>query len=307
MRRLLTAVVACLATVAAAACGGDPASTPGLPTVTGAAGADPAISVPAGKPPAGLVVRTLVRGSGPVVASTDFVMLDVEGKVWAGSRLVIDSFLRHQPQGLPLRSALPAWRRLAGHRVGSRILMVVPPGFGFGPRGNPAINVTGSDTLVFVFAIIAAIPAGAHATGTPVPYRPGPSLPRVSQGPGAPTITVAPHVPPPAHLVTRVLMAGHGPVVSQGESIVVQYTGVIWRTRKIFNSSWLQGSPQAFGLGSGQLIPGWDKGLTGQRTGSRLLLVIPPALGYGKNGNPPLVKGTDTLVYVVDILAAFKG
>ena len=65
------------------------------------------------------------------------MLFNVQGKVWAGDREVVDSYTDRQPQGLPLRSpsALPAWRQLAGQRVGSRVLMVVPPRYGFGRRG----------------------------------------------------------------------------------------------------------------------------------------------------------------------------
>jgi hypothetical protein len=87
------------------ACGTNSSGT--LPAVAGGFGTDPLISLPAGKPPASLVVHTLSQGSGPVVRASDYVMFDVEGKVWAGDRLVIDSFTDHQPQGLPLRSGLP--------------------------------------------------------------------------------------------------------------------------------------------------------------------------------------------------------
>ena len=62
----------------------------------------------------------------------------------------------------------------------------------------------------------------------------------------------------------------------------------------------------AVGATPSQLIPGWDKGLVGQHIGSRVLLVIPPADGYGKTGNPQAgIKGTDTLVFVVDVLGAY--
>jgi peptidylprolyl isomerase len=51
------------------------------------------------------------------------------------------------------------------------------------------------------------------------------------------------------------------------------------------------------------VIPGWDKGLVGQTAGSRVMLSIPPAEGYGKSGASQAgIKGTDTLVFVVDIL-----
>jgi len=55
------------------------------------------------------------------------------------------------------------------------------------------------------------------------------------------------------------------------------------------------------------VIPGWDKGLVGQTVGTRVLLVIPPADGYGKTGNAQAgIKGTDDLVFVVDVLGAFN-
>ena len=58
-------------------------------------------------------------------------------------------------------------------------------------------------------------------------------------------------------------------------------------------------------IGQGKVIPGWDKGIVGQTVGSQLLLVIPPADGYGTTGNSQAgISGTDTLVFVVDILDA---
>ena len=53
------------------------------------------------------------------------------------------------------------------------------------------------------------------------------------------------------------------------------------------------------------MIPAWDEGLVGQTVGSQVLLVVPPDKGYGADGNPDIgVKGTDTMVFVVDILDA---
>lgn len=303
MRRLAVILTLCLTAVAAAACGNGSASS--LPQVSGRFGADPSVTLPSSHPPSALKVQTISTGSGPVVHLDDYVLFNVVAKVWAGDRLVIDSFLQHQPQALALRTGLPAWQRLAGQRVGSRVLMIVPPQDGFGSRGDPSINVSGHDTLVFVFDILKALPDTAHAAGTALPYVPGPSLPTVtSSASGFPTIHIPAHTKPPTSLVSRVLVQGHGAPVKAGQTIVTQYTGLLWRTGREFNSSWAQGSPQSFLFTKSQLIKGWRLGLTGQRVGSRLLLVIPPSLGYGKAGNPPLVKGTDTLVYVVDILAA---
>jgi FKBP-type peptidyl-prolyl cis-trans isomerase len=302
LRALTAALLLCLTALAATGC--SKASAAPVPTVSGAFGSDPVISLPGPKPPASLTVKTLSQGSGPVVKPGDYVLFNVAAKVWAGDRLVMDSFTDRQPQGLPLSSGLPAWRHLAGQRVGSRVLMVVPPKDGFGAQGDPSVNVTGTDTLVFVFDILRALPSTAHASGTAQPYHPGPAMPAVATTAQGPQITVPSHAKPPTHLVSRVLVQGHGSQALPGDTVVVQFTGAIWRTGKVFDSSWAHQAPQVFKLGSGQTVRGWELGLEGQRVGSRVLLVIPPQLGYGKRGSPPVIKGTDTLVYVVDIIAA---
>jgi peptidylprolyl isomerase len=57
-------------------------------------------------------------------------------------------------------------------------------------------------------------------------------------------------------------------------------------------------------LGSGQVLRGWETGLRDLPVGSRVLLIVPPKLGYGQAGNRPDVGAHDTLVFVIDILAA---
>ncbi len=72
-----------------------------------------------------------------------------------------------------------------------------------------------------------------------------------------------------------------------------------------FDSSFSRGAPASFQIGVGAVVKGWDKALVGRAVGSRVLLSIPPDLGYGEKGNKQAgIKGTDTLYFVVDILAA---
>jgi len=114
-------------------------------------------------------------------------------------------------------------------------------------------------------------------------------------------------VTPPTTLVHKTLIKGTGPVVSKGETVVAQYTGVNWRTGQVFDSSWQRSLPYSFKIGASpsQVIPGWDQGLVGQTVGSRVLLVIPPSGAYGTAGQAQAgIKGTDTLVFVVDIISA---
>jgi peptidylprolyl isomerase len=120
----------------------------------------------------------------------------------------------------------------------------------------------------------------------------------------SPTITIPKNAAPKA-LVVKDLIKGTGPKVTKGQFLVVQYTGMIWRTKKVFDSSWTRGEPFGTPIGKGQVISGWDTGLVGQTVGSRVMLVIPAADGYGKTGSSSVgINGTDTLVFVVDIVSA---
>src|SRR6266496_5457167 len=97
-----------------------------------------------------------------------------------------------------------------------------------------------------------------------------------------------------------ILVKGKGAKVAKGELVVAQYAGFIWRTKKVFGSSWSSGSPFGFTIGASpeQVIPGWDKGLVGQTVGSRVMLSIPPAQGYGSSGASQAgIKGNDTLLF----------
>jgi len=129
-----------------------------------------------------------------------------------------------------------------------------------------------------------------------------PQLPGVTGGFGEePTLTF-PADTAPEGLQVSILEHGDGRDVQAGESIVVNYHGQIWGGG-VFDSSFRRGAPIAFPIGVQQVIGGWDKGLVGQAIGSRVLLSIPPEHGYGSRGVPQAgIGGTDTLVFVVDII-----
>ena len=119
-----------------------------------------------------------------------------------------------------------------------------------------------------------------------------------------PTIDI-PAGDPPADLVVDDIEQGSGTEATSGMNVIVHYVGVAWSDGKQFDSSWDRKSPATFYIGVGRVIAGWDEGIVGQSVGSQLLLVIPPDKGYGAGGNASAgIKGTDTLVFVIDILDA---
>lgn len=116
-----------------------------------------------------------------------------------------------------------------------------------------------------------------------------------------PEVTI-PDIEPPADLVKEDLEVGDGPEATAGKPVSVHYVGVSWSTGRQFDASWDRNEPFAFGLGSGQVITGWDEGVVGMKVGGRRRLTIPPHLGYGDRGAGGVIKGGETLVFVVDLL-----
>ncbi|NTW42185.1 MAG: FKBP-type peptidyl-prolyl cis-trans isomerase [Cellulomonadaceae bacterium] len=133
--------------------------------------------------------------------------------------------------------------------------------------------------------------------------QPAATLPSASGTFGDKPVLTFPGTPAPEELGLAVLEQGDGELVESGDDIEVNYYGQVWEGR-MFDNSYDRGNSISFPIGVGAVIGGWDEGLVGQAVGSRVLLSIPPHLGYGERGMPQAgIRGTDTLVFVVDIVA----
>jgi peptidylprolyl isomerase len=133
---------------------------------------------------------------------------------------------------------------------------------------------------------------------------PADQLPTASGGFGdKPTLTF-PAGDPPGSLQRVVLVNGTGPATQKGDWLITNYLGQVWG-RTVFDNSYDKKTTAAFQIGLGKLVPGWDVALDGVPVGSRVLLSLPPADGYGATGKDSAgIAGTDTLVFVVDIVQA---
>jgi peptidylprolyl isomerase len=107
---------------------------------------------------------------------------------------------------------------------------------------------------------------------------------------------------PPTDLVIKDITVGDGDEAQAGSTVSVHYVGVAHSTGEEFDASYNRGAPLDFRLGIGQVISGWDTGVQGMKVGGRRQLVIPPHLGYGDNGAGGVIKGGETLIFVVDLL-----
>ncbi len=111
-----------------------------------------------------------------------------------------------------------------------------------------------------------------------------------------------PYGDPPDDLQVVDIIVGSGPEAGPGDEVHVHYVGVAYSTGEEFDASYNRGEPLSFRLGAGRVIAGWDAGVAGMKVGGRRRITIPPKLGYGKAGAGGVIKGGETLVFVVDLL-----
>jgi peptidylprolyl isomerase len=101
------------------------------------------------------------------------------------------------------------------------------------------------------------------------------------------------------------LKVGNGGLPTPGAPATVHYTGWLTNGQK-FDSSVDRGRPFTFNLGQGEVIKGWDEGVSTMQIGGKRKLVIPPNLAYGASGSPPDIPPNSTLVFEVELLGSQK-
>lgn len=278
-RRPVLASTVLAAALLLAGCGsGEPESS--LPTASGEFGDKPEITFPDAEPPAELTTDVLSEGDGPEVTETDLIVADYLGQVWDGD--VFDNSYdakgeaEPEPLMIPLSQLVPGWAKgLTGVKVGSRVLLSLPPEEGYGEEGNEQAGIEGTDTIVFVVDVLNSYSADASAQADAAPDAAAAAAvaPQVTGELGSEaTVTVPAGSPEPTELVTTVLATGTGEPVAEGQ-LVAQYSGVDW-TGSSIGSSWEDGTPQVFPVSADQPT---FAGLVGVPLGSRVLLQIPSA------------------------------
>ena len=128
-----------------------------MPQVNAEFGSMPVITFPSPEAPAGRRGLEITEGDGPVVRKGDRVTVNYHGVVWGKDTPFDSSFSRHQPAsfGIGIGQVIRGWDQLVpGHNVGSRLIVSIPPEYGYGRNGMPAAGIGGGDTLVFVIDII---------------------------------------------------------------------------------------------------------------------------------------------------------
>ncbi|MCF6476016.1 FKBP-type peptidyl-prolyl cis-trans isomerase [Nonomuraea sp. MG754425] len=317
MRRALAVLAAVPLILSAAACGSDDGAGAGAGTDTGAVasggssgvkvagdvGAKPTVTFPSGSPATKSSYEVIQPGTGDGVKAGDRVIVNLTVYNWdgGGNAAQGSSYDTKTPETIAVNEQLPQVLQEGFTKIkhGGRLLAVL---------ANDAVpqqqaTTPAEPTKVFVFDVVGTQPPALKAaTGKET----GESLKGVKvDNPGgekAPTLTTKTGDKPGKELVVKTVIQGTGEKVREGQTLTVHYTGKIWGTDKQFDSSWERGEPAEFPLG--QVIQGWQKGLAGVPVGSRVVMSIPPDLGYGSQEQQG-IPANSTLVFVVDVLGAF--
>lgn len=99
----------------------------------------------------------------------------------------------------------------------------------------------------------------------------------------------------------EILKQGTGEGAKAGDNIAVDYVGTLPDGAK-FDSSIDRKQPFPYTLGQNRVIQGWELGLLGMKVGEKRKLIIPPELGYGSQGRPPVIPPNAILIFEIDLL-----
>ncbi len=243
--------------------------------------------------------KVLIKGDGAEVQDGD----EIDAHLWIGNGFSQEkaySSFDAAPQTLTVDSKNLSevfLEALQGHTIGSRVEVAAPAKSAFGSQGNPQLGIGNQDSVLVVVDII-----GEHEDPKPKDVSSS-KLPSVVEKKGVPVGFDFKGVDKPAadgELLRSVLTEGDGPTVTTDMTVTADYLGEVYGAKKPFDESYSK-KPVPFSLT--QVVQGWTYGLSGLKVGSRVLLQIPPDLGYGDQGQSGIPAGS-TLYFVIDIRKA---
>ncbi len=310
-RRVLAIVMASLF-LFLAACGNDSSSTgasDGKVTVTGDFGAAPTVKYSSDFAADAVTTKVVIEGDGEKIAKDDKVNANLtistpqtaEGQAF--TTFGAEPMMLDNSQGLP-----PMFEDvLTGHTYGSRVLVTASAKKGFGEGGNPQLGVGNADSVAMVVDLVDKYVPTKEELAAQTPVKPidvaADKMPAIGEKKGKVTNLFFKGIKKPkadGKLLRHVVKEGDGAVVTPDMTIKVNYYGETWMAKAPFDESYTK-EPVEFPLTG--VVKGWTDGLTGVKVGSRVLLTIPPSLGYGDQ-EQSTIPANSTLYFVVDVLSA---
>jgi len=250
-------------------------------------------------------VTTLVKGDGEAIADGD----TVSTFLWVGDgttkKEAYSDYTNGSPESIPNNDQLSAvfGKMFDGATYGSRVVAVTTPTELFGTSaGASQLGIGANDSLVLVADLVQKSEVSPTPADNKAHDASPSSQPKVIEQKGNPAGLDWSGIsePPLETPVQRVVLKqGNGPAVKASDTVTVNYLGETYKAKTPFDESYTK-TPLTSALSS--LIPGWGIGLDGVKVGSRVLLQIPPAYGYGAGGSGSTIPGNATLWFVIDVL-----
>jgi peptidylprolyl isomerase len=132
------------------------ANTVTTPKVPPALSKEPTVTVPKGPAPGHLVIKDLIKGSGPAATPSSTVEVNYVGVVYKTGKQFDSSWSRGQPTSFQLTGLIKGWSEgMTGMRVGGRRELIIPPGLAYGKAGRPP-TIPPNSTLIFVVDLLSA-------------------------------------------------------------------------------------------------------------------------------------------------------
>lgn len=317
---LLTALLP--ASLALTACGGDNEALKGLDAVSisGDVGSTPKLdwkgTLAAGKTQS----KVLTEGDGPAIAKDDVVRVDFTLANGYTHKITYDTYddytvgtllkvgAKKEPASVAdVLVAGLADQIKAGQKIGSRIAVTVSSEDVIGDYlGNAqaaqtfaTLDIGNEDGLLYVADLTAF--AGPEGTEEKAPAW----APAIVEKDGVPSsLDFKGTSAASGKLEVATLIKGTGPIVESGQKILASYLGQLAKGKEPFDQSYTDGRGLEATLGGdlASVVEGWSKGLIGLPVGSRVMLQIPPSLGYGKEAQGESIPANSTLYFIVDIL-----
>ncbi len=278
--------------------------------VTGPFNTKPTVTFPPGQAPKQLVEQTVIAGSGIPIASGDTVITNYVGEIWptkAGSQPKVfdSSFSRGAPAGFVVGTGavIPGFdKTLIGKRLGTRMLLSIPPADGYGPSGNSQAGISGTDTLVFVVDLLADFKPNASAPGTADSELPAAGWPKITNTPGQePHVTSVAGVKAPTSPTSKLLVKGSGAKIDPSKTLVLQLVQTDIPTGEQTQSSWGK-QPQ---LVSAQNVLSVATALNGQNIGARAIALVPATPAQPATATAASQPAAPAQILIIDVVGQF--
>ena len=256
--------------------------------------------------PGSTTVTTLVKGSGEAIADGDTVSTYLYVGNGTSQKDVYSDYDNGTPESIPNDGQLGEviTKLFADSTYGSRVVAVTTAADLFGPSADSnQLGVGPDDSLVVVADLVEKQAVSPTPTDDQAHDASPGTQPTVVEEKGNPTGLDFSGIAEPAldtPVQRVVLKQGSGAAVKASDTVTVNYLGATYEAKSPFDESF-SGTPLTSPLSG--LIQGWSIGLTGVKVGSRVLLQIPPAYGYGAQGSGTTIPGNATLWFVIDVVA----